>query len=206
MLLLYYDTFLSYSRVICKCLSGVLPAPSALISVSRLTILNERTAQCQSVLGKRQRGRMAKPSMHLSTCLIPTKERALKHRSQLVSPYESSWVLLAGLPWPLHCLKLTGNDSGSGCQLPPSIFSFLFLPFPFCINYIPKRWIKGYRGTVIVIESYVPITKGRQMVWCESTRTICVNCQFCCLSAEVHHPLVYSLIFSATDPCRYIIA
>lgn len=54
-------------------------------SVSGLTILNERTAQCQSALGKLQRGRKAKPSMRLSTCLIHTKERALKHKSLLVS-------------------------------------------------------------------------------------------------------------------------
>lgn len=53
--------------------------------VSGLTVLNERTAQCQSALGKLQRGRKAKPSMRLSTCLIHTKERALKHKSQLVS-------------------------------------------------------------------------------------------------------------------------
>lgn len=55
------------------------------VSVSGLTILNERTAQCQSALGKLQRGRKAKPSMRLSTCLIHTKERALKHKSLLVS-------------------------------------------------------------------------------------------------------------------------
>lgn len=54
-------------------------------TVSGLTILNEWTAQCQSALGKLQRGRKAKPSMRLSTCLIHTKERALKHKSLLVS-------------------------------------------------------------------------------------------------------------------------
>lgn len=57
----------------------------SLSPVSGLTILNERTAQCQSALGKLQRGRKAKPSMRLSTCLIHTKERALKHKSLLVS-------------------------------------------------------------------------------------------------------------------------
>lgn len=64
------------------------------LSVSGLTILNERAAQCQSALGKQQRGRMAKPSMRLSTCLIPTKERALKYRSLLVSViiFNSTWA------------------------------------------------------------------------------------------------------------------
>lgn len=61
------------------------PLSHSFSPVSGLTILNERTAQCQSALGKLQRGRKAKPSMRLSTCLIHTKERALKHKSLLVS-------------------------------------------------------------------------------------------------------------------------
>lgn len=72
--------------------------------VSGLTILDERTAQCQSALGKLQRGRKAKPSMRLSTCLIHTKERALKHKSLLVSilicvrhPPSSQCVLLSSV-------------------------------------------------------------------------------------------------------------
>lgn len=71
------------------------PPPLCLPSVSGLTILNERTAQCQSALGKLQRGRKAKPSMRLSTCLIHTKERALKHKSLLVSIMSR----MTRLPW-----------------------------------------------------------------------------------------------------------
>lgn len=79
----FYSHFLCIPGVkyLCLCLLLSLSPPT----VSGLTILNERTAQCQSALGKLQRGRKAKPSMRLSTCLIHTKERALKHKSLLVS-------------------------------------------------------------------------------------------------------------------------
>ncbi|KAJ8000405.1 hypothetical protein DPEC_G00204480 [Dallia pectoralis] len=74
-------------------------------TISGLTILNERTAQCQSALGKLQRGRMANQSMRLSTYLIHTKERALKHKSLL---------------FPRHGLQSLGKVASARRMPPPA--------------------------------------------------------------------------------------
>lgn len=119
-------------------LSLFLPPPS---TVSGLTILNERTAQCQSALGKLQRGRKAKPSMRLSTCLIHTKERALKHKSLLVS---ISAVTHTHDPQKLLCFIFLCHNSTS--RFPPFLLStspffklhlmVLFSCYPAAVSFI----------------------------------------------------------------------
>lgn len=100
------------------------------LPVSGLTILNERTAQCQSALGKLQRGRKAKPSMRLSTCLIHTKERALKHKSLLVSIF--------GLSCPsFHCHKTHPVQRIAFSVFLPRFPQNRF-PFRLCLN--SARW------------------------------------------------------------------
>lgn len=91
--------------------------------VSGLTILNERTAQCQSALGKLQRGRKAKPSMRPSTCLIHTKERALKHKSLLVSIF----VLFRFLLWHRTSIHYNGSSFLS------IYLRYLFIYFKYCL-------------------------------------------------------------------------
>lgn len=103
--------------------------------VSGLTILNERTAQCQSALGKLQRGRKAKPSMRLSTCLIHTKERALKHKSLLVSIFGSvmSKLSLSQVTKYIHCNGLAFLSLCVRYQFSISLPSFASQPLlPFC--------------------------------------------------------------------------